>query len=333
MTCSSRFMCQVMFSVFFCAITAILLCSACTRRVEQAPQAGPGKGKEQAPAPAAQPEKVQPAETAEKPSATAPEAPGTATAELSGPLFSTVENFGRTPPPAPKVSTFAPAEDLVRQLERYVEGLEKIVADEEEYKDGKEKIAKDANTLIIIALALGLHDEPNKYQAHAGAIMAAANRLAATIDRDSALKAVAVLREAVAGKHKVQKELHWGKAASLPELMKQVPLLNTRLKRYLKGERFKSKARDSAGLTAVIAAIAQGSLADTSQAKDAEQAQKWYNYSVAMRDSAGELNAAIRKGDEAAAAEAMKKLTQSCDDCHTVFHPEAKDLTVEDEGD
>ena len=40
-----------------------------------------------------------------------------------------------------------------------------------------------------------------------------------------------------------------------------------------------------------------------------------------MRDYAGEVNAAIRKGDRPAADKAMKKLSQSCDDCHAVFHP------------
>lgn len=333
MLCLSRLISKVTFRASLCVMVGILIGSACTRRVEQKPQPGPEQ--KPAAAPATELEKQPPpvAAPAEKPPATTPETPTPAQSELSGPLFTTVENFGQTPPEAPKVSAFAPAEDLVRQLEKYVDGLEKIVTDEEEFKDGKDKIAKDANTLIVIALALGLHDEPNKYQAHAPAVMAAANRVAAAADRDSALKAVAVLREAVEGKHKVQEELRWEKAASLPELMKQVPLINTRLKRYLKGERFKSKAKDSAGLTAVIAAIAQGSLVDTSQAKDVQQARQWYAFSVAMRDSAGQLNAAIRKGDAAAAEAAMQKLTQSCDDCHTVFHPEAKDLTVEDEGD
>ena len=38
-------------------------------------------------------------------------------------------------------------------------------------KDGREKIGKDANTLIVIALALGLHDQENKYKADAGAVI------------------------------------------------------------------------------------------------------------------------------------------------------------------
>ena len=43
-----------------------------------------------------------------------------------------------------------------------------------------------------------------------------------------------------------------------------------------------------------------------------------------MRDDAGALNAAIHKGDEPAAAKAMKKLDQSCEDCHAVFKPDVK---------
>ncbi len=227
-------------------------------------------------------------------------------------------------PPAPKVSTFAPAEDLARQVDQYIKGLEKIVADEEEYKDGQEKIGKDANTLIVIALALGLHDQENKYKAEAGAVMKAAGELAATKDLASARKSVAALRDAAEGKRKADGELKWEKAASLPELMKQVPLINTKLKRYVKPEKFKKKAEVTAGYTAVIAAIAQGSVADLSETKNPEQVQQWYKFMVAMRDDAGELNAAIHKRDEPAAAKAMKKLAQSCEDCHTIFHPGVK---------
>ena len=118
-------------------------------------------------------------------------------------------------------------------------------------------------------------------------------------------------------------ELKWEKVAALPELMKEVPLVNTKLKRYIKPEKFKKKAKDTAGYTAVIAAIAQGSMADTSATKSPDQVTQWYKFSAAMRDNAGALNAAIHKGDQPAAASAMKKLAQSCDDCHAVFHPEA----------
>ncbi len=239
-------------------------------------------------------------------------------------------------PPPPKVSTFAPAEDLVRQADQYIKGLEAIVADEEEYKDGREKIGKDANTLIVIALALGLHDQDNSYKANAGAVMKAAGELAAAVpvlakgelastkDLAAARKAVAALRDAAEGKGKPGGELKWEKVASLPELMKQVPLINTKLKRNIKPEKFKKKAKDTAGYTAVIAAVAQGSVADLSETKNPAQVKQWHKFMTAMRDDAGEANAAIHKRNEPAAAKAMKKLAQSCEDCHAVFHPGVK---------
>lgn len=227
-------------------------------------------------------------------------------------------------PPPPKVSAFAPAADLAIQVEKYVKGLEKVVAEDDDFNYIREKIANEANTLIVIALALGLHDEPNAYRDRAGAIMETAAALAVAADLASARKAVAAVRQAADGKRKSALELKWGPAASLPELMKQVPLINTKLKRNVKGERFQSKAKLTAGYTAVIAAIAQGSMADLSETKDAAQVKQWYEFMAAMRDAAGALNAAIHNGDGPAGAEAMKKLSQSCNDCHAVFHPEAE---------
>jgi len=68
--------------------------------------------------------------------------------------------------------------------------------------------------------------------------------------------------------------------------------------------------------------IAQGSMADTSETKTDEQVKQWYDFCAQMREAASGLNKAIHAGDESAADAAMKKLTQSCDDCHAVFHKE-----------
>ena len=81
--------------------------------------------------------------------------------------------------------------------------------------------------------------------------------------------------------------------------MKEVPLINTNLKRYVKGPNFKQKAKDTAGYTAAIAAIAQGSMADISEAKNAEQVKQWYAFAAAMREEAGAVNAAIHAGRRA----------------------------------
>jgi hypothetical protein len=234
-------------------------------------------------------------------------------------------------PAAPKVSTFAPAKDLAAEADRYIKGLAKSVANEEDYKDDVGKIAKDSNTLIIIALALGLHDQESKYQAGAGALMKAAQAVAAAKDYTSAKKAVADLQAASESGAKADVQLKWEKVASLAELMKQVPIINNRLKKALKPAKFKGKAKDSAGYTAVIAAIAQGSMPNWSETKKPKEVKQWYDLAAAMRDDAAAVNRAIHQGDEPAAAKAMKKLQQGCEDCHAVFHPEANEKN-KDEG-
>ncbi|MFZ1936192.1 MAG: hypothetical protein WCB27_14980 [Thermoguttaceae bacterium] len=233
----------------------------------------------------------------------------------------------------PKVSTFAPAEDLARQADKYLDSLKNTVASKEEYEDSEGKVGREANTLAIIDLALGLHDKDNKYKDKAPALIRAAQDVAATdlieAAQDvakakkyaAAKKAVAALDKVASADGKPGGNLKWEKVASLPDLMKQVPMVNTKLKFALSKTNFKKKAKDSAGYTAVIAAIAQGVIADTSATKNAEQVKLWQKFSKAMRDHAGAANAAIHQGDPAATDKAMTKLNQSCEDCHAVFKP------------
>jgi hypothetical protein len=230
---------------------------------------------------------------------------------------------GPAPPDPPKISSFAPAGDLADQVRFYIKDIETTLVDEEEYKDSNGKIGRCAGTLAVIALCLGLHDEPSEYKARAAALIKTSRELAAATDYQSAKKAFQSVKAASEGKVSLRGELKWEKVASLPDLMKQVPNINTKLKRNIQGAKFKSKAKETAGYTAAIAAIAQGSLSDASAAKNPQEIKQWYDFSIQMRDSAGAANAAIRAGNQTAAAEAMKKLAKSCTDCHTVFHPEA----------
>ena len=182
-------------------------------------------------------------------------------------------------PTPPKVSTFAPAADLASQADWYLKDLKKAVANEADYKDSVEAIVKESNTLAVIALALGLNDQDSKYKAQAGAVIKAAQALAATKDYKSATQAVADLEKAAVGPAAAGcGPLKWEKVAALPELMKQVPVINTKLKLNLAPKKFLKKAKETAGQTAVIAAIAQGSMADTSATKNADQVKQWYNF-------------------------------------------------------
>jgi len=234
---------------------------------------------------------------------------------------------------APPVSTYAPAEELVAQVQSYAEDLEDTVKTEEEYKDSVDKIAYDSNTLILIALALGLHDSDNQLKAAAPGIIEAAQQLAAAEDYAAAKAGVEAVKAATTSAKGDPAELKWEKVASLPELMAAVPLINTKLKRYIrdgKEERLKKAADELAGCAAVVAVIAQGSLANSGDTSKPDEVDQWHRFCVQMRDSAGALNARVRAyGQEGtpaafeAAKAALQKLAKSCDACHEVFHPEA----------
>lgn len=231
---------------------------------------------------------------------------------------------------APKVSTFAPAADLVGQVGKYVQAMKTAVGDEQEFKDDDGKIAQNAAALTVVALALGLHDEDNEYKGCSAALIKAGQEvIAAKKDYAGAKKAVDALEKIVDEKAVAAGELKWETVAPLPELMKHVPKVNSKLKLSIKGKSFKKKAKDLAGYSAVIAVIARGTIDDTSATKNADQVKQWKGFSEAMRVAAGEVNSAIHKQDEKAAAKAMKKLNQSCDDCHAVFKPDVVGKTDE----
>lgn len=224
------------------------------------------------------------------------------------------------PPAAPPVSSFAPAKDLESQLDYYLERLGENLVDAATFTENKETVVKDANTLCVIALALGMHDSANKYKASAGALIAASQQLAEAKDFAGASAALKAVKAAVAGGTGGEPPA-WKPVASQVALMQQVPLVNTKLKRLVP-RRMDKSADEAAGHVAVLAAIAQGSLVDTIVAKNDEQIQQWYQFSAAMRDAAAAVNQAIRAGDKKAAETAMEAMQKSCDDCHLVFHPE-----------
>jgi len=106
--------------------------------------------------------------------------------------------------------------------------------------------------------------------------------------------------------------------------MKAVPLINNKLKRAVGGSRFEKKLKDSAGYSATLAAIAQGSIANSGDTMKPGEVEKWGNFCVQMREAAAAVNAGVHAKDQKATEAAMEKLNQSCDDCHAVFHPEEK---------
>jgi hypothetical protein len=230
------------------------------------------------------------------------------------------------PPAPPAASTYAPTEDLTAQIDFYVKHVDEVLENKAEFDDAAvTRVKKDANTITALALVLGMHDATSNLKTAAPALVAASQKLAKSKDFDGATAAMAEVKGAMEGKGDAGGEpLKWGRVASMSQLMKQVPSVNSALKRGLTPQRFKQLQTQSAGQSATLAAIAQAVMADTHEVKNPADIDKWYQYCAEMRDAAGAVNAAIHANDLAATAGGMSRLAQSCESCHAVFRKEAK---------
>jgi hypothetical protein len=229
-------------------------------------------------------------------------------------------------PAPPAASKYAPAEDVVAQVDYYVKRITEVLASKEGFDDAaKARLKKDANTLAVLGLVLALHDEDSRLKASAGSFIQAAQSLAKAADYDAASAAFEEVKKSAAGSGSASKNnpQQWEKVASLGQLMKQVPTINTALKRGVgTPARLEKLKAESAGHAAALAAIAQASMTDTHEVKNPADLDKWYQYCAEMRDAAGQVNAAVRAGDHAKTTTAMSRLANSCETCHKVFRKE-----------
>jgi hypothetical protein len=227
-------------------------------------------------------------------------------------------------PEIPKISRYAPAKDLIQQVDFYIGRMSESLADPADFDLAKQsRMLKDANTLAALALMLSVHDEPHPLKPGAGALLKSAQDLSNVGENAqlavAALEAVKRARAATQGGGEVVK---WEKAASLSALMKAVPLVHTGLKRGVEPNRLARQAAQTAGQSAALVAIAQASLLDPEPAKSPAEVERWVQLCIQMRDAAGEVNSAVHAQDQAQVEKAMKRLTQSCDACHAKFRHE-----------
>lgn len=242
---------------------------------------------------------------------------------LTAVLVSTGALFAESPA-IPKMSAFAPAKDLIAQVDFFIKRMEESLSDPADFDLAKQsRTVKDANTLAALALVLGVHDEDHEIKATMPAMLASAQALAvAGEDAKKATVSLDGIKRARAGGPGDATGIKWEKAAALAPLMKQVPLVHTGLKRGVEPNRLARQATQSAGQAATLVAIAQASMLDPEPAKNLAERELWIRYCAEMRDAAGEINSAVHAQDQGRVAGGMKRLTQSCDACHEKFrHP------------
>ncbi len=225
------------------------------------------------------------------------------------------------PPESPAVSTYAPAGDLLREVDYFIERASDSLADPAGFDLAKQsRTLKDANALAALALVLAMHDQDFPRKPAMPQLLSAARQLAAAGDNyDQAAAALADIKAARTGKVEPGAQPRWEKVASLPALMKQVPLIHSRLKRGVDKRRLARLAEQTTAHSAALAAIAQASMLDTQYAMTPGDVEKWYAYCAEMRDAAGSVNAAIHAQDPQRVTQSMKRLVRSCEACHMTF--------------
>jgi hypothetical protein len=228
------------------------------------------------------------------------------------------------PEPVP-VSNYAPAEDLLAQAEFFMERLADSLESADSYTiASKARVQKDANTMIVLLMGLGLHDQDNRVKSSAPALVAQANKVAESYDDYQAAKtAFDGLAEGFQNGATGGEPLEWKPYFALGQVMKQVTLINNRLRLGLREGRFERTLEDSAGYSATLGLIGQVAVADTHEVKDEANLPQWYGFATEMRDAAGAVNKAVHDKDLAAATAAFERLNKNCNDCHAVFR---KDL-------
>ena len=280
-------------------------------------------------APPAQPEEpakpaeaMKPAQPAEPMTPAAPQQPAEP-ARPARPSQPSQPMTPATPRPAKAVALAVPAEDLVRQADQYVAAIEEDVATEDAYKDSKEDLARHANTFIVIVWAWGNTIATASTQTWSRSWRPPGRSPPPrTITRPAARPVVS--RPPSDGRPRRRSRPLRHRRASLAQLMKEVPIINTKLKRNVQDERLKTRAKETAGYSTVLAAIAQGSDGSTRGGQDTAQAAQWHKFCLELRDAAVATNRGIHAGDPQATTTAMAKFAASCDDCHAVFHKEEK---------
>ncbi len=223
--------------------------------------------------------------------------------------------------PAP--SSFAPAGDLLQQVDFFIDRAEDALSNPAAFDLAKQsRMVKDANTLVALSLVLQSHDEAFPEKSCMPALMSAAAELA-EIEADAlrGQQLLAQIKQARAGEASDAKKAAGTETtkASVAALMKQVPLVHTRLQRGTRPGRLSRRPEESAGQAATLAAMAQAALLDDEYAATPEEAAAWAEFCVQMRDAAGEVNSAIHAQDQQRVTAGMERMHESCEACHAKF--------------
>lgn len=218
-----------------------------------------------------------------------------------------------------------PVADLEPQIDACVKDLEKTLEDaRDDFAGNIETLQRDANSLVLLALALGMAPEDNQYKAAASEIIAAAQKMNQAKDLKTAQAVAADIKKSLTAKS--EEKLEWKKVASMAPVMKlAVPRINTKSNTWTRNDKYlKRGVANVAAGTATLAVFSQGLLPNFDETAKPENKTDWDQLCTQFRDAAIKANQAVHDFDtgkiEFDAFKAIyDEMKASCDKCHEVF--------------
>jgi len=224
-----------------------------------------------------------------------------------------------------------PVADLENQITVYMEKLARDIEDlalTPNFADGSSSLYRDANTLALIALALGKSSEESGMKAATPGLIAAAQQVARSQNNDEAKAAYQAVQDALKSTGNTD-DLKWEKVAHLsPVMKKSLPSLTTEIKRLSRNEKTFLRSSNSGkviGLSATLVAIAAGCRPNVDETLAPTEENLWNEYCSQLYEASMKLNQAAHAVVDGTApfddfTAAFKQVDATCNTtCHEKF--------------
>lgn len=240
------------------------------------------------------------------------------TSEIS-PAYA-AEGKGKLPPMADMESQFT---KFSAKLDRDLDDLS-MGGD---FDDAAGNLRRDANVLLLLAIAIGRSDESGTLKPAAPALLREAKALLEAADAKTAAEAVKAIQNIVAAPEASEGEVDWENTVQLAPLMaKVVPSLTTEIKRLSKNEKTLLRSRNAknvAGNAAALAVVAAGSRLSVAETNAPDQEALWKECCDEFCVLSLNVNEAAHAMGNGGAFDdytvALQELEETCNTCHEKF--------------
>ncbi len=222
-----------------------------------------------------------------------------------------------------KVTTVAPVDDLVAEVDAKIAMLEEYIASDEELQEAvkRKQLSQAAGVIACLAQAVVEHDSRADAKIAAAELRDAAIALRAAKTLEAAQAGLAKVKESREGKSSgsSQDEHAWNKLISLHDLMEEVNSRNSKLRRSTRRSRDPKVDSLNASTLAVLALVIHE---DTHEVKDDSKIPQWQEMSLEFQKGMTNVAELMKKEDFDAAYPAWRATQETCNSCHEVFKEE-----------